>query len=965
MRESSSTSSTPIRRPPILSATLSESDLKLSCLVNSYIDETLVSKVDTLCCDQEPGAFYGLPCRVRELFAELRGVTELYDWQKECLLLTSSTAGANLVYSLPTSGGKTLVAEILMLQELLLRKKNVLFILPFVSIVQEKVRSLTTMGLELGFWVEEYAGSRGRIPPVKRRGCHSVLMATIEKAHSIVNSLIDNKSLADVGLVIVDELHMIGEGGSRGACLEILLTKLLVVSPQTRIIGMSATLANMSDLTRFLKAELYTSNFRPVQLVQYVKVGDHLYELFETTSRNRQPTDTPEELLYDQLVHKRTVHFQYNKQMLARDPDHLVGLVAETLLGYSVEDGGSDILPRSQRRFSCLVFCPTKVHCENTAKMLAELLPPSACFPSSLDKDSLESLVQRRSELLTELRVDSLADRDALNQERPTQWGTCCPVLEVTVPKGVAYHHGGLTQEERVALEEAYSEGTLSVLCCTSTLAAGVNLPARRVIIRKPYIGNNFLSGSQYKQMIGRAGRAGLDSAGESITILQPNDRTHFAKMIDSIPPICNPSVPVSGSHGLCTSSLLYEDGKGMRQLLLSLVGLQIATTMHDILSAAKRTLFAVQAECAGNDVTERVVRAELQALIGKDLLLLVSDDVISGPSPTKLSRGDILNLQFQATRLGRATVKGGLDTDQVGSLLSDLRLASRALNTSGPLHLLYLVAPPDVAEQIQVDWGVLYDRFSLLTPAESNIISFLGFPEGYLLWKATGHPIRKKLDERPLRRLYVALALSELWQTSTTVPIWRVAERYKVSRGSLQSLLSSAAALASSLAHALSSEYASDEQLWAFSHLLPEFANRLAYCVSSELLPLMELPGVKRARARQLYSCGFCTLKDIASAQPSELISRMSPYLSRRAALQLIQTAKMLVSERADALRQEAIELLDGVPGKSVMSQLAEDITHRPVWTDYLDSEKQFTPTPGESQSSPTSNSQEDDLFA
>ncbi|OON14607.1 helicase protein [Opisthorchis viverrini] len=852
-----------------------------------------------------------------------------------------------------------------MLQELLLRKKNVLFILPFVSIVQEKVRSLTTMGLELGFWVEEYAGSRGRIPPVKRRGCHSVLMATIEKAHSIVNSLIDNKSLADVGLVIVDELHMIGEGGSRGACLEILLTKLLVVSPQTRIIGMSATLANMSDLTRFLKAELYTSNFRPVQLVQYVKVGDHLYELLETTARNRRPTDTPEELLYDQLVHKRTVHFQYNKQMLARDPDHLVGLVAETLLGYSVEDGGSDTLPRSQRRFSCLVFCPTKVHCENTAKMLAELLPPSACFPSSLDKDSLENLVQRRSELLTELRVDSLADRDALNQERTTQWGTCCPVLEVTVPRGVAYHHGGLTQEERIALEEAYSEGTLSVLCCTSTLAAGVNLPARRVIIRKPYIGNNFLSGSQYKQMIGRAGRAGLDSAGESITILQPNDRSHFAKMIDSIPPICNPSVPVSGSNGLCTSSLLYEDGKGMRQLLLSLVGLQVATTMRDILSAAKRTLFAVQAECAGNDVTERVVRAELQTLIGKDLLLLMSDDVMSGPSPTKLPRGDILNLQFQATRLGRATVKGGLDTDQVGSLLSDLRLASRALNTSGPLHLLYLVAPLDVVEQIQVDWGVLYNRFSLLTPAEANILSFLGFPEGYLLWKATGHPIRKKLDERPLCRLYVALALSELWQTSTTVPIWRVAERYKVSRGSLQSLLSSAAALASSLAHALSSEYASDEQLWAFSHLLPEFANRLAYCVSSELLPLMELPGVKRARARQLYSCGFCTLKDIATVQPSELTSRMSPYLSRRAALQLIQTAKMLVSERADALRQEAVELLDGVPGKSVMSQLAEDVTHRPVWTDYLDSEKQFIPTPGESQSSPTSNSQEDDLFA
>ncbi|XP_059522404.1 helicase POLQ-like isoform X1 [Myotis daubentonii] len=800
-------------------------------------EEINVAKKAIESSSDDVGPFYSLPSKVRDLYVQFKGIEKLYEWQHTCLTLTSVQERKNLIYSLPTSGGKTLVAEILMLQELLCRRKDVLMILPYVAIVQEKISGLSSFGIELGFFVEEYAGSKGKFPPIKRREKKSLYIATIEKGHGLVNSLIETGRISSLGLVVVDELHMIAEG-SRGAVLEMTLAKILYTSKTTQIIGMSATLNNVEDLQEFLQAEYYTSQFRPVELKEYLKINDAIYEV-DSKAENG-------------MTFSRLLNYKYSDALKKMDPDHLVALVTE-------------VIPNN----SCLVFCPTKKNCENVAEMICKFL----------SKDYLKHREKEKQEVIKNLKSISS--------------GNLCPVLKRTIPLGVAYHHSGLMSDERKLLEEAYSTGVLCLLTCTSTLAAGVNLPARRVILRAPYVAKEFLKRSQYKQMIGRAGRAGIDSVGESILILQEKDKQQALELI---------SRPLEN----CYSHLVQEFTKGIQTLFLSLIGLKIATHLGDIYHFMSGTLFGVQQKILLKEKSLWEITVEsLRYLTEKGLLqkdTILTENGLTQKDASYKSE-EWFQYSFHITKLGRASFKGTIDLAYCDILYRDLQKGLEGLVLESLLHLIYLTTPYDMASQCDPDWMIYFKQFNQLSPAEQNVAALVGVSENYIGKKVSGQAIKKTVDKDIVNRLYLSFVLYALLKETS---IWSVSEKFNMPRGYIQSLLTAAATFSCCVLHFCEEL----EEFWVYKALLVELTKKLTYCVKAELIPLMEVTGVLEGRAKQLYNAGYKSLAHLANANPEVLIKTID-HLSRRQAKQIVSSAKMLLHEKAEALQGEVEELL------------------------------------------------------
>lgn len=785
---------------------------------------------------------WGLPAEVVAGYAR-RGVQRMFPWQLECLRTGNVLAGAgNLVYSAPTSAGKTLVAEILMLKRILETRTKAFLVLPFVSLAREKELVLAELFGGCGVRVGGFLGQRR--PP---GGLSAVDLAvcTIERANNLLNGmLLDQGTLGELGILVVDELHLVGDA-HRGYLLELMLTKVAyaqkrgLVGPRgIQVVAMSATLANLSALAKWLSADLYQTDFRPVPLRQLFKLGQHLCEGPDLRPVQRLPASASD------------------------DPEGLLALCLETWAeGHAL-----------------LVFCPTRRWCEALAASLARTVQQLVTGTHNPGDPRQELAEKLRSQTCT------ATGQRLLEQLRSTP-GAMDPALASCLSAQVAFHHAGLTMEERDLLESAFREGTIRALVATTTLSSGVNLPARRVIIRSANFQGRPIDSLSYHQMVGRAGRMGLDTQGESILMCRDVDRPLAQRL--------------SRAEAQPITSCLSGSSTSLRRALLEVVASGVANKPEELCLYTQCTLR--HQLCSGDGAKEDLDGA-LQFLVDHQLVHLQGED------------GD---RRYCPSQLGRAVLASGLSPDDALAMVGELERARRCLALDSDLHLVYLVTPGHLGSQLgSLDWGRYQELWERLSAAQRRVAALVGVDEACMARAAAGRapPPGRLLDG--CRRFYLALALERL---ASERPLAEVARIFACPRGLLQSLQQGAATFAGMVC------VLCQRLGWRHLQLLvSEFQARLHFGVQPELCPLLALPSLDGPLARVVFDAGFADPTALAQVAPQELditLRNTGPFQGRGESRcwQLSVHGTVTTTQLADILVREARAVVEGSLGAAV----------------------------------------------
>jgi len=398
-------------------------------------------------------------------FLKSEGYEELFEPQEQSVKAGLFDEKKNFLITIPTASGKTLIAMLAILSHLSKHKTKVVYLTPLRALTSEKFEEFKKLEkLNLGRKIKVALSTGDSKEKKEKLEDADVIFLTNESMDA--NLVFQKDWIYDIGLVVSDEIHLIGDN-TRGPTLEIILTRFksgFIGKNPPKIIGLSATISNSNELADWLNCELVESTFRRVPLSEAV------YSRHIITNQDREETEG---------------NFAKNRQE-SRHPKAWIGLGLDTVA----------------EKHQCLIFAMTRKNAVAWAK--------------EAGLDVVKELKPNQKKELEKISKKILPKEDYDNTKLTSE-------LAKTVKNGTAFHHAGLDQRCRTIIENAFKDRHIKLLTATPTLAAGVNLPARRVVIPSVmrYTNNGLekISILEYKQMCGRAGRPQYDDIGESIII--------------------------------------------------------------------------------------------------------------------------------------------------------------------------------------------------------------------------------------------------------------------------------------------------------------------------------------------------------------------------------------------------------------------------------------------------------------